>query len=356
MDNTQRYDSYMLPSTKVQKQPKTAFSLTRNAQISSVVSALKSKSHFVLIQACIGSGKSTLLNQIDETLTRKNLNISWLRLDPYDSSNSLRMYLNSLPAKTILIIDDIHSLSSKSFETCIEPFMNSPMRPALVVTAQTNCQFTQAYANRCSMHLDDSDLFFSKDEIRKLEAKYLKYPRQDISDILFDLFYGWPLPTCMIFRTIANSTHPSKLAHDLANTFIALNNFLLKDSMQTSNYLHPYAASALRSINSIATKVKYGAIPCPIALLTMSSFSTQPLEELISPSSNHTFKTTEVVLSQKELEVLRHASNAMSVKQIASVMFVSEQTVRTHLKNSYHKLNAHSKKEAIEQAIIRNLL
>lgn len=54
--------------------------------------------------------------------------------------------------------------------------------------------------------------------------------------------------------------------------------------------------------------------------------------------------------SQRELEVLRLLAANLDAPEMAEKLVVSVNTVRTHLKSLYRKLNAHSRYEALEQA------
>lgn len=44
-------------------------------------------------------------------------------------------------------------------------------------------------------------------------------------------------------------------------------------------------------------------------------------------------------LSQRELEVLSHLSYGLSIEQVAQNMFLSKETIRSHKKNIYRKLD-----------------
>ena len=55
-------------------------------------------------------------------------------------------------------------------------------------------------------------------------------------------------------------------------------------------------------------------------------------------------------LSEREREVLQHASDMLSSAEIASQMYISANTVKTHLRNAYRKLAATHRSEAVRRA------
>lgn len=57
------------------------------------------------------------------------------------------------------------------------------------------------------------------------------------------------------------------------------------------------------------------------------------------------------ILTQRESEVLSELCRGLGYKMIASELFISEETVRRHIKNIYKKLEVHSKSEAVAKAI-----
>jgi LuxR family maltose regulon positive regulatory protein len=65
-------------------------------------------------------------------------------------------------------------------------------------------------------------------------------------------------------------------------------------------------------------------------------------------SSNH--GVVEEPLSETELRVLRYLPTNLQAQEIASELFVSVNTVRTHMRHIYSKLGVHSRGEAVEQA------
>jgi LuxR family maltose regulon positive regulatory protein len=72
--------------------------------------------------------------------------------------------------------------------------------------------------------------------------------------------------------------------------------------------------------------------------LPPSSFVLRPSSPLFEP------------LSDRELEVLRLLNTDLSAPEIAAELVVSVNTVRTHTKRIYSKLDAHSRYEAVERA------
>lgn len=62
-------------------------------------------------------------------------------------------------------------------------------------------------------------------------------------------------------------------------------------------------------------------------------------------------KKTDSLLSPREMEVLNHLCIGRSYKLIAKTLFISEETVRRHIKSIYRKLEVHSKSEAVAKAL-----
>jgi LuxR family transcriptional regulator, maltose regulon positive regulatory protein len=55
-------------------------------------------------------------------------------------------------------------------------------------------------------------------------------------------------------------------------------------------------------------------------------------------------------LSEAELRVVRYLSSNLKATEIAAELCVSANTVRTHLRHIYAKLDAHSRTEAVSRA------
>ncbi len=66
--------------------------------------------------------------------------------------------------------------------------------------------------------------------------------------------------------------------------------------------------------------------------------------------------TPQTSLTARETEVLTHLCKGKSYKMIADSLFISEETVRRHIKNIYRKLEVHSKSEAVAKAFKEKLV
>jgi LuxR family maltose regulon positive regulatory protein len=80
-------------------------------------------------------------------------------------------------------------------------------------------------------------------------------------------------------------------------------------------------------------------------------------EQKFSPAPPHLCSPALIEpLSERELQVLRLLPTALSSTEMAQALFVSVNTVRSHLKSIYTKLSAHSRYEAVARAKELNLL
>jgi LuxR family maltose regulon positive regulatory protein len=61
-------------------------------------------------------------------------------------------------------------------------------------------------------------------------------------------------------------------------------------------------------------------------------------------------------LTERELDVLRLLPGELSTRQMAQSLYVAPSTVRTQVKSIYRKLGVSSRKEAVEEAHVRELI
>jgi LuxR family transcriptional regulator, maltose regulon positive regulatory protein len=87
--------------------------------------------------------------------------------------------------------------------------------------------------------------------------------------------------------------------------------------------------------------------------------------ELLKRQEERTLRTTikrrngslnDGKLTQRELDVLRLLVGELSTRQMARGLYLAPNTVRTHIKSIYRKLEVSSRKEAVEEAYSRKLL
>ena len=67
-------------------------------------------------------------------------------------------------------------------------------------------------------------------------------------------------------------------------------------------------------------------------------------------------KSDEINLTTRESEILKELVEGHSYKKISEILFISLDTVRSHIKSIYQKLHVNSKSEAVAKALKDNLL
>ncbi|QHT66783.1 response regulator transcription factor [Rhodocytophaga rosea] len=82
-----------------------------------------------------------------------------------------------------------------------------------------------------------------------------------------------------------------------------------------------------------------------------------PLSPAIARSVVASFhKNTSSGLTSREVQVLALLAKGKTYHSIADHLFIDKETVRTHIKNIYYKLEVHSKSEAIEKALYEKII
>lgn len=85
-----------------------------------------------------------------------------------------------------------------------------------------------------------------------------------------------------------------------------------------------------------------------------SPMSSQIARKVVATfQENKVYHNPQEELSLREKEVLRALSKGYAYKEIAAGLFISVETVRTHIRNIYEKLHVHSRSEALRKAGMR---
>ncbi|MCB0679367.1 MAG: response regulator transcription factor, partial [Saprospiraceae bacterium] len=67
-------------------------------------------------------------------------------------------------------------------------------------------------------------------------------------------------------------------------------------------------------------------------------------------------RTPPPALSEREREVLAELCQGKSYKMVADALYISQDTVRTHIRSIYRKLEVNSKSEAVAKALKERLI
>jgi len=113
--------------------------------------------------------------------------------------------------------------------------------------------------------------------------------------------------------------------------------YLLKDQPAEE------VASALRAVHA-----GHSMIPPSLAAQLIAEFGRLSRRAQPATAGPH--------LTDRELEVLRLVARGCANKEIAKELFISENTVKNHVRNILEKLQLHSRVEAAMYAMRRNLL
>ncbi|MEM8485704.1 MAG: response regulator transcription factor [Bacteroidota bacterium] len=75
--------------------------------------------------------------------------------------------------------------------------------------------------------------------------------------------------------------------------------------------------------------------------------------EQFNPNNNRNIK--EFNLSEREMQILQGLVDGLTYKMLAESLFISIDTVRSHIKKLYEKLHVHSRNEAVAVAVNRGI-
>lgn len=108
--------------------------------------------------------------------------------------------------------------------------------------------------------------------------------------------------------------------------------------LRKQNVSSDYTEQILNAFNDNLQGVKQEPVARPVASADRPPLPFTPSQPLVEPLTN------------RELDVLELLAQRLQNKEIAEKLFVSNQTVKTHLKNIYQKLGVGTRRQAVTQA------
>jgi DNA-binding NarL/FixJ family response regulator len=107
------------------------------------------------------------------------------------------------------------------------------------------------------------------------------------------------------------------------------------------------------SIEEVAQAVKVVAEGQSLISPSMAVKLIDEFKQMARPERQH---VPGLRLTERELEVLRLVAKSMNNREIAKELFISENTVKNHVRNILEKLQLHSRMEAVMYAVKEKLL
>ncbi|PUA81972.1 DNA-binding response regulator [Nocardioides currus] len=90
--------------------------------------------------------------------------------------------------------------------------------------------------------------------------------------------------------------------------------------------------------------------------LISPSMAIKLIDEFKQMSKPEKEQSTALKLTERELEVLRLVARGLNNREVAKELFISENTVKNHVRNILEKLQLHSRMEAVMYAMKEKLL
>ena len=158
-----------------------------------------------------------------------------------------------------------------------------------------------------------------------------------------------PKKVSLIIEALPENTVREKINKWLAETSINLDNEKL--ALQSLN-----KALALGAENGYHEYFIRQSGMYPLIVKAAAAKPTVYMERLVQAMTErlHTINTDsgelEEKLTQRELEILKHLTTGNPISAIAKTLHISQNTMKTHLRNTYRKLEADGRNSAVEKA------
>ncbi|MDO9378614.1 MAG: response regulator transcription factor [Nocardioidaceae bacterium] len=107
------------------------------------------------------------------------------------------------------------------------------------------------------------------------------------------------------------------------------------------------------SIDQVAEAIRLVSTGQSLISPAMATKLLDEFKQMARPDPTQALGTR---LTDRELEVLRHVAKGLNNKEVAKTLFISENTVKNHVRNILEKLQMHSRMEAVMYAVRTKLL
>ncbi len=89
-------------------------------------------------------------------------------------------------------------------------------------------------------------------------------------------------------------------------------------------------------------------------IIISPAFAEKFLGEIITAEGDQKDEKEPMVLSERELEIVQLVAQGSSNKEIATELFISENTVKVHVKNILNKLELRNRQQLVAYAVLQN--
>lgn len=137
----------------------------------------------------------------------------------------------------------------------------------------------------------------------------------------------------------------------IKNKFPNVDIIMISSSDNTEAVFDSLKAGALGYI--VKNDIHNYIIPLILECIDGGAPMSSSIARMVTSSFKKNINST---LSERETEVIKLLSNGQTYTQIATLLFIAPNTVRTHLKNIYVKLFVNNKSEAIKEAKNQNII
>ncbi len=314
-DSLQDDDAHSrLPSSQLQRTDLPAVYLRRPALIRNLNCGLDKK--LILLSAPAGYGKSTL---VSDWLGQCHQRSCWLSLEQGD--NDLRRFLASLIAAIVTIIP----------EGCmsLQPLVEAANLPPISILAKRFCAALEKVNDPFTIVLDNLNLTRDK-SIHDLLSRLLIVAHSSMTLVLIDRQDPFlPLAALRADNEICEiRTQSLRFTEEEIETFLG-------QSLGKNLGPETIALWSKRTEGRVAGLLH--------ALETPETIENQRI-------SDKKMSSWREALTNREYEILLLLRERLRDKEIAERLYVSSETVKSHLKNLYGKLDAKDRRDAIDKA------